>query len=186
MILLPNTTREEHAFTFDMDGYEQLKMVVPIGGILSTQDISAQLIPRKYPVTFHTNPAGTRILLDGKDVGTSNETGTLTLPEVEHGPHQITVSHDGFRTETKSIQINFSRQYVPVELVNEAELARQETESREREIAAHLDRGRALFRQSQYQQALDECETVLKLDPANAAAIALKNQIEQTRKILGQ
>jgi hypothetical protein len=42
-----------------------------------------------------------------------------------------------------------------------------------------------LFRQGQYPEASSECDTVLKSDPTNAAALALKKQIEQTRKILG-
>ena len=67
-----------------------------------------------------------------------------------------------------------------------AEAARQEAEARQREIASHLERGRMLYRQGQYQGASDECDSVLKLDPSNAAALALKKQIEQTRKILSQ
>jgi hypothetical protein len=185
-IVIPRTTREDHTFVSGLDGYETFKQVVRVGGLLSTQDVAVQLTLKKYPVTIYTNPTGSHIALDGKDLGVSNETGLFAAPEVEHGTHQIAVSHDGFRTQTESVEILRSRESFRFVLVNEAEAARQEVESRQREIAGHLDRGRAFFRQGQYQQALDECEAVLKLDATNAGATALKNQIEQTRKILGQ
>jgi Flp pilus assembly protein TadD len=62
----------------------------------------------------------------------------------------------------------------------------QTPEGRQHEISDHLDRAQALFKAEQYSGAINECNAVLKLDPGNAAAKALKTQIEQTRKLLEQ
>lgn len=186
LITLPHTTREGHVFIVTMDGYEPLKQTVHVGGLSSTQDVVLQLAPKKYRVRVFTRPSGAHVAVDGVDAGVSDSQGQLVLPAVEHGSHQITISRDGFRTITQSIDVSSDRPFYGPELLDEALAAQQEAQGRQRESAAHLDRGRLFFRQGQYQQAIDECDAVLKLDPSNSAAIALKSQVEQTRKVLGQ
>lgn len=183
-LLLQHTTREKHVLLVQSQGYEPLTQVVSVGGLESGQDVSVKLTLLNYPVTVSTIPANSHIAIDGKDSGVSNDTGNLVIPKVDRGPHQFSVSHDGFRTVTENVTV-FGPRGIHIGLVNEAEAARQEAEGRQREISNHLERGRMFFRQGQYPEALTECDSILKLDPSNAAALALKKQIEQTRKILG-
>ncbi len=192
MIQVPHATREKHTLQFQCQGYEPLTQVVSVGRLASTQDIAVKLTLLNYPVTVVTAPAFSHVALDGKDVGTSNEVGLLAIPSVDRGEHELSVSHDGYRPASEKIDV-YGRRSVHIALASDAEAARQEAEAtrqeaeaRQREVAAHLERGRMLYRQGQYQGASDECDSVLKLDPSNAAAQALKKQIEQTRKILGQ
>ena len=133
---------------------------------------------------MYTVPGNSAVSVDGRLLGTSNETGLLQIPRVDWGTHTFVVTHDGYRTASESIEVRGPRGARLV-LVNEAEAARQEAEARLREIEVHLDRARAYFRNGQYQDATDECDAVLRIEANNAAAIALKKQIEQTRKILG-
>ena len=183
-VVLLHTTREPHTLRAQLQGYEPFEQLVYVGGLESTQSIAVQLTILHYPVTVTTTPGNSRVAVDGKDAGISNDTGLLAIPKVDVGQHQFSVYHDGFRTVTESITV-FGPHGLHISLVSEAEAARQEAEARQREIVGHLERGRMLFRQGQYPEALAECDAVLKLDPSNAAALALKNQIEQTRKILG-
>ena len=186
ILLLTKTTREAHTFVSRLDGYEVLESKVKIGGLRSTQDVALKLISLKFPLTLYTSPAGARVTLDGKDAGASDTAGKIVIPDVKHGTHQITVSSDGYQTKSSPIEIYSSPRSIWITLVNEAQAAQQQGEARAQEINAHLDRARILFRQGQYQQAVDECDAVLKIDPSNSAAISLKSQIEQTRKVLGQ
>ena len=151
----------------------------------SSYEVTAHLALLNYPVTVLTSPPSSVVILDGKDGGITNGEGILLLPNVDRGIHQLVVSHQGYRDAAETIRV-YGRSAARIELLNLAEAARQEAEAHQREINEHLDRARALFHQAQYQSAQDECDAALKLDPANAAAQALKKQIEQTRKILGR
>jgi hypothetical protein len=192
LLLLPHTTREKHTLQFQSVGYEPLAQVIYVGGFESSQNVAVKLALPHYPVTVITTPGnsivavdGSHVAADGRDFGASNEAGFLTIPSVDRGEHEFSVSHDGYRTATVKIDVD-RRISLHFNLVNEAEAARQEAEVRQREIASHLDRGRVLYRQGQYAEASAECDSALKLDPSNAAALALQKQIEQTRRILGK
>ncbi|MGD0682628.1 MAG: PEGA domain-containing protein [Terracidiphilus sp.] len=184
VMVLPHTTREFHTLTAQSQGYQPFRQMVYVGGLESSQDVVVTMTLPSYPVTVTTTPGNSRVAVDGKDAGISNDAGMLTIPKVDRGNHQFTVSHDGFHTDTENVGI-FGPHSFHIGLVSDAEAARQDAEAKQREIAGHLDRGRALYKQGKYPEALAECDTVLKLDPTNAAALALKKQIEQTRKILG-
>jgi PEGA domain len=184
VIVLRHTTREFHTLQAQSQGYQSFKQAVYVGGLESSQDVVVTMTLLNYPVTVTTTPGNSRVAVDGKDAGISNDAGLLAIPKVDRGNHQFSVSHDGFRTVNENVGI-FGPHSFHIGLVTEAEAARQDAEARQREIAGHLDRGRMLFREGHYDEALAECDAVLKLDPSNAAAQALKKQIEQTRKIVG-
>ncbi len=185
LILLPHITREKHTLQFQYPGYEPLKEPIYLGKFESSRDVYVKLAVLNYPVTVVTTPGDSHVTVDGKDVGTSNDAGYLVVPSVDRGEHDISVSHDGYRMATDKTDV-FERRTIHIELVSEADAARQEAQAQQQEVASGLEQAQALFRQGQYQQATDACDAVLKLDPSNAAAIALKNQIAQTRKVLGQ
>lgn len=184
-LLIPGVTREPHTLELQSFGYQPVSQAVYPGRFESSHRAVVALPPMKYAAHVSTSPGAVHVSVDGQEVGVTNEAGSLRIPEVERGTHQFTFTRDGYRTMTQNVEVESNRQVQQV-LVNEADAARQEQESRDREIASHIERGRAFFRQSQYQEALAECEAALKVDPSNPSAIALKNQIEQTRKILGQ
>ncbi len=139
----------------------------------------------RYAMRLFTTPGGLNIALDGQQVGTSNASGFLLIPSVERGQHQLSLSLNGYRTKNSNIKVESHRDW-QVALVSDAEAAQQEAAAHQAEIDAHLDQGRALFRAAKYQDAVNECDAVLNTDPTNQAALALKKQIDQTRRILGQ
>jgi hypothetical protein len=182
---LEHVTRQMHSLEITSFGYQPSTQSLAIGGFEGSHPVSVKLALLNYPVTVSTAPASSHVAVDGKDMGVTGENGLLLIPQVDRGNHQFSISHEGYRTVTANIDI-VSRREFRFDLMSEAEAARQEAQAHQQEVASHLDRARALFRQTQYQDAINECDAVLKIDPSNSAATTLKNQIEQTRKILGQ
>lgn len=185
LLLLNHVTRETHSVQYQAEGYQVLEQMVKPGTFETAHDVKATLALMRYPVRLYTTPAGVHVSVDGQLVGTTNTSGFLLVPSIERGRHVFSAALDGYRNAEENILVDGQRSW-RVNLITEAEAARQQAAAQQQEIAAHIGRGRALFQQSQYAQALDECAAALKLDPGNAAALALQKQIEQTRKILGQ
>lgn len=184
-LVLQHLSREHHTLRYEAAGYQQLDQAVTGGTFESEHKLDASLSLMSYPVKLYTTPSGVSISLDGQQVGTSNSSGFLFIPSVTRGRHQLSASLNGYTTVDSKIDVAYPRSW-QVALISNAEEARQQQAAQQSEIAADLNQGRILFRAGKYQDAVNECDTVLKADPANHAAIALKRQIEQTRRILGQ
>ncbi len=184
-LLVQHITREHHALRYQAAGYQQLDQAFTGGTFESEHRVDAHLSLMRYPVKLYTTPGGVSVSLDGQQVGTSNSTGFLLMPSVERGRHQLSASLNGYTTVDSNIDVVYPRSWQVV-LVSNAEAARQQEAARQAEAANGLNQVRALFRAGKYQDAVNQCDAVLKADPANQAALALKKQIEQTRRILGQ
>jgi hypothetical protein len=184
-LLISHLTREAHTAQAQAYGFQATSSTIALGRFESEHDATLTLPPMKYPVRLYTSPGNASVSIDGQQAGISNEGGFLLIPDVERGTHQFSVSHDGYRTATETVEIR-GQWAQRVELVNEAEAARQEAAVQAQSVQMHIDRARALFQQGHYQDAMTECDTALKGDASNTAAIVLRKQIEQTRKILGQ
>jgi Tfp pilus assembly protein PilF len=85
----------------------------------------------------------------------------------------------GFPALTQSIYVspNGNQQFMFDLAAGKAE---QETQ-----LAGRLNNATALFQQQQYDQALAECNAVLQIDPSDVDALKLRQQIQQTKSILG-
>lgn len=184
-LLLMHVTRQPHFLRYSALGYQVFAQPVSPGTFESEHPVNAQLALMRYPMKLNTVPGGVSITLDGQTVGSSNASGYLLISSVERGKHVLSASLPGYRTVEAHVEV-LNAQNWQVALVSEAEAARQEAASRQAAMDAHLNRSRALFRAGQYQEAVTECDAVLKTDPTNQAALALKKQIAQTRGILGQ
>jgi hypothetical protein len=185
IMVIPRVTREMHSIGAEAYGYEKYSQDLAVGGLESAHRAEVSLSPLKYAVTFVITPSGARLQIDGKDAGTTDESGRLTVSDLERGSHSLSITHDGYKSESVSLEVQGRREWRTA-LVSEADAARQEAEQRERGTTEHIDRARTYFHQGQYKEALSECESALQVEPANSAVLALKKQIEQTRSILGQ
>lgn len=185
LLVLKGLTRQPHELHFRAQGYQELVETVDPGKLESTHKLEASLALMRYPVSVYTNPRGASVAIDNQVVGTSNQSGLLLIPSVDGGRHQLSVSLTGYRTALSSVEIQNPSRFQVI-LVNEAEAAQQEVAARQANLNAYVAQGQALFRSGRYQDAINECDAALKIDPADQAALALKKQIEQTRKILGQ
>jgi len=184
-LLLRHVTRERHSLSYLALGYQKLNQAIALGDFEREHRLEARLSLMRYSVRLYTSPGGVSITLDGQTFGPSNASGYLLIPSVERGTHALSASLAGYRTVESNVEVLSPRNWRII-LVSEGEAARQEAASRQATIDAHLNQSRALFRAGQYQDAVNECDAVLKTDPTNQAALALKKQITQTRRILGQ
>ena len=185
VLVIKHALRQNHVLQVQYEGFQPFTQTVRLGKFESSHEVTAKLKLMNYPITVFTAPAQSHVTLDGQDAGTTNDNGSLVIPKVDRGTHHISVSHDGYGTASGNIEV-YGRRGFRFDLLSEAEAARQGAAARQRETSEHLDRGRALYKQGQYSEALAECDAALKVNPSNAATLALKKQIEQTRKILGQ
>ncbi len=185
LLVLKHLPRITYSIHYHAEGYQPFVQTVILGKIESDHPLEARLPLMRYAMRIFTAPGGVNISLDGQSVGTSNASGFLLVSSVERGQHQLSASLNGYRTFDSNIKVESPHNWQVV-LVNNAEAVRQEAAAHQAEIDAHLNQGRALFRAGKYQDAVNECDAVLKTDPTNQAAIALKKQIDQTRRILGQ
>jgi hypothetical protein len=185
LLVLKHLPRETYSIHYQAEGYEAFVQSVTLGKIESVHPLEARLPLMRYVMRLFTTPGGVNIALDGQQVGTSNASGSLVIPSVERGRHQLSASLNGYRTENSNIKVESPRDWQVV-LVSNAEAAQQEAAAHQSGIDAHLNQGRTLFRAGKYQDAVNECDAVLNTDPTNQAALALKKQIDQTRRILGQ
>ncbi|WP_231845081.1 carboxypeptidase regulatory-like domain-containing protein [Methanocella paludicola] len=103
----------EHSCSLQMDGYlpENVTVTVHSDG---TSRITKILKPSTGDVYFKVNPSDASIYLNGELVGT----GSTNLTRIQYGVYSYTVSRDGYRNVTASIEvIPGGHLEVPVELV---------------------------------------------------------------------
>jgi PEGA domain/Double zinc ribbon len=63
-------------------------------------------------VAIQTDPGGSRVLIDGEEVGRTNEFGSLLTPRLRTGEHTLSVTHDGhdaWRQDFKIALTDFSK-----------------------------------------------------------------------------
>jgi hypothetical protein len=148
-------------------------------GVLElSHPLGATLNVVSYRVTVFTDPAGSKVQVDGADAGVSDQNGELVVPKVPKGQHVIAVLHDGYPPWSKTIRL-----VGPASL--RADLAAAAAAAKE-EASRHLGRARALYQQRQYQGAIGECDEALRLDPSLREAADLKSRVQQTMAILGE
>lgn len=60
------------------------------------------------PVTVQTDPGAARIVIDGQEVGVTNEYGSLTTSRIRAGDHSLTVIRDGHDEWKQSFNVSFT------------------------------------------------------------------------------
>jgi hypothetical protein len=180
-----HTTREKHTLLVEAQGYKPLSPSVKPGTFESAHTVDVSLPLLSFPITITTNPPDSNVLLDGKPIGTSDDSGKLSIPDVSYGEHYIAITHEGYQTSAGNIRVREKHSWT-VNLVSLAQAKAQQQAALQQQAQSALAQARSLFQQGNYQGALNECNTALQIDPGNAAALALKARIEQTQRILGK
>ncbi|HTP68151.1 MAG TPA: PEGA domain-containing protein [Dongiaceae bacterium] len=176
-LVLPHLGRGTHQLRLSHPGFDTWSQPVTLGWFQLSLPLNVKLPIPSFPLTVITVPGGARVLVDGKESGVSDQSGSLVLANVERGQHVATVTLNGYPSWSSTFFMQ-APLMVRADLVAAAQVA-------ERENAERLGRAQSLFEQRQYQAAVSECDEVLRVDPANQAAAKLKSQIQQTMAILG-
>jgi formylglycine-generating enzyme required for sulfatase activity len=110
-----------HLLAIAAPRHETLEQRVEIDGLGREQQLQVKLVPGYAAVTFESRPAGARVLVDGKPVGT-----TPATIDVDAGRRAVALAHPEFRTWEQAITVQSGQPQTvgPVELgLPEAKLA---------------------------------------------------------------
>jgi hypothetical protein len=176
-LVLQHLTHGTHTLVLNHPDFDEWSQPVSLGWFHSSHALKVALPIPTFPFTVITDPAGAKIQIDGQDAGVTESNGTLVIPKVQRGRHLVTVTMSGYPPWSETVWVG-SALSVRANLAAAAAAAQQE-------IASRLARAQSFFQQREYRSAVEECDVVLRLDPANQEAANLKSQVLQTMSILG-
>jgi hypothetical protein len=170
-LTIPQLGRGTHRIEIAHYGFQVWSQPISMGWFRLSRKLNAKLQLPSFPITLSTNPGGVSVQVDGKDAGTSDSSGNLTLQNIQVGRHVFTASYQGYPHWSQAIEVN-SAGSLRVDL---AALAANQAQ----QVAAHLQNAQQFMQQQQFQSAMGECQAVLNIDPANQDALNLQNLAQQ-------
>ena len=107
LITINNVPPGDHTATYDLPGYllYERKFQVTPGAIEKWQFIPEKAVDE---VVIATDP-GTTVYLDGQPVGNTPENGTLNLPDVSTGNHEIKLAKDGYEEFARTVLLEYKK-----------------------------------------------------------------------------
>jgi len=163
--------------------YEPYAMVHTISWLSFHPKVEAQLKPRQVFLTVRTVP-GAQIAINGTMVGQAGEDGVFIKQDAVAGHHRITVKRSGYEEWNAEEHLTSPRHIIWANLRISEQKIREIESNRAKSLQYVLD-GRKLFGQRNYQGALTALNAALALDPESREARSLRDQVEQTIRILG-
>lgn len=168
---LPHVARGTHVLQMAHFGFATWSRPVSLGWFELSHRVTVRLALPSFPLTVLTTPSSAKVQIDGRDVGVSDESGNLLVPNLPLGQHVVTVIRQGYPSWSRDLRIQ-SPLTIRADLAAAAATARREVDSR-------LAHAQGLVQQRQYQIAIAECDAVLRLEPSNEQATTIKSQIQK-------
>ncbi len=156
---------------------------------LGTNRFRYDLKPIPATVRIDTLPGAT-VYLNGREAGRANGQGRYLSGELSPGEYDIEVKLAGYSPYVEHRRLRAGSTQVWTNLNPTAERLRQVEAEQQKasENAAQVQRlfsaAQQRFASRQYNAALESVNQALRLDPANAGALQLRDQIVQTMSIL--
>ena len=163
--------------------YEPFSQALSVGWFSSHPQIKAELKPRPVELTVQTT-AGAEVFLSGTSIGRAGQDGVLVKQNVLPGDYQISVKLSGYNEWNAQDHLGPPRKTLFAYLQISAEKIRQ-IEANRAQVFQHIGEARRLFAARNYQGSLATLNAALALDPQNNEAKSLRDQVDQTMKILG-
>jgi PEGA domain len=119
------------SFTVEKEGYESytgaINTVPAKGQVINLYSTLSALPVTEYG-TIHlvVTPTMARVIYDGSDVGVVPPTGMMNILNVPPGPHVITVTKDGFATNTTTLDVkknDFYKLFISLQPLGIADLS---------------------------------------------------------------
>lgn len=98
------------------EGFEDAVTSVKLGIGDFSKTVEIKLSPFNFSLTITSVPPGCKVLVDGKESGSTDESGKLTLKTISRGSHTLTLQRAGFQDWTQSVSLT-SSQTIRAELV---------------------------------------------------------------------
>ncbi len=110
-----------------------------------------------FPARIKTNPPGAEVFVDGKKLGETYFEGNLPL-----GKHKLEIKKEGYYSHEQALDMLMNH---PSEL---------EISLKTSEAGEHINKGRNLIKQGQYQQSIDPLVEALKHNPSAGEAVEIQ------------
>lgn len=176
-LVLPHVSRGTHILSLSYPGFDVWSEPISLGWFQLSHPLTVSLPLPSFPLSVQTNPGGAKVELDAQDAGVSDASGNLVIPKVPRGQHMVTVSLDGYPSQSSTLWVA-GPSSIKIDLVAAGA-------AEDAEVQSHLQRAQDLYQQRQFDAAIAECDEALQLAPTNDQAAKLKAQIQQTKSILG-
>ncbi len=96
-----------HTVKVTLDGFETFQQNITVqNGQTTTINVNLQPIVQDGTLVVRSNVAGARVFVNGNEVGTIGQDGSLTVTGLPAGSHEVTVVAPGFRSFVSNFNIN--------------------------------------------------------------------------------
>jgi hypothetical protein len=163
--------------------YEPFSQVVSVGWFSFSPELQANLKPLPVELTVRTN-AGAEVFLNNVSAGRAGQDGTFVRPDVIPGDYEIGVSLAGYTSWRAQTHLSPPSRTLWANLQITQEKVR-EIEAKRAEVTRHIADARRAFAGRDYHGALGALNAALALNPENSEAKSMRDQVDQTLKILG-
>jgi predicted amidophosphoribosyltransferase len=114
-ITISHVLRGQRTLRVKRDGFEDAVSTLRLGPGDFSKIVEINLRPYLYSLTVTSTPAACKVLIDGKEAGSTDIIGQLTMKNIAQGSHTLTVQHAGYQDWTQNISLT-STQTVKADL----------------------------------------------------------------------
>ena len=108
-ITISHVLRGERTLRVKRDGFEDAVSTLKLGLGDFSKTVEVRLTPYIFSMTITSVPTGCKVLLDGKEAGSTDSEGQLTLKEIARGSHTVTVQRTGYQDWTQNVSLTSSQ-----------------------------------------------------------------------------
>lgn len=114
-ITINHVIRGQRMLRVKREGFEDAVSTLKLGLGDFSKVVDITLRPYLYSLTIRSTPTECKVLVDGKEAGSTDISGDLTLKNISQGSHAVTVQHTGYQDSTQNITLT-STQTVAITL----------------------------------------------------------------------
>lgn len=104
-IIISHVLRGQRMLRVKRDGFEDAVSTLKLGLGDFSKIVEINLKPYLYSLTVTSTPSGCKVLVDGKEAGSTDISGQLTMKNIAQGGHTLTVQHAGYQDWTQNISL---------------------------------------------------------------------------------
>jgi hypothetical protein len=108
-ITISHVLRGQRTLKVKREGFEDAISTLRLGLGDFSKTVEVNLRPYLYSLTVTSTPAACKVLVDGKEAGSTDISGQLTLKNISQGSHTLTVQRAGYQDWTQNISLTSSQ-----------------------------------------------------------------------------
>ncbi len=108
-ITINHVLRGQRTLRVKREGFEDAVSTLRLGLGDFSKTVEINLRPYLYSLTVTSTPAACKVLVDGKEAGSTDTGGQLILKDIAQGGHTLTVQRAGYQDWTQNISLTSSQ-----------------------------------------------------------------------------